>query len=104
MPCTTLSPVPSLAMLHLQVQEVLSHLAICSLHCRCAPCVVNITCGVNHAYSIAPAVSGGSGFILTEDGVVVTNAHVVANCRYIQHTLWCWYCLTFTFFHLGSHF
>jgi HtrA serine peptidase 2 len=63
----------------------LTRYSISSAAEQCAPCVVNIKCGVGGAWGPyagggISGISGGSGFILTEDGLVVTNAHVIANC------------------------
>ena len=45
-----------------------------------APAVVYIEVAISHPFSgIIGGVSGGSGFIVQPDGLIVTNAHVVAN-------------------------
>ena len=45
-----------------------------------APAVVYIEVAISHPFSgIIGGVSGGSGFIVQPDGLILTNAHVVAN-------------------------
>lgn len=56
-----------------------------------APSVVNITtsaCGPEFFFCSIPAESGsGSGIILEEEGIIVTNYHVIAHAEFIQITL-----------------
>lgn len=56
-----------------------------------APSVVNITtsaCDPEFFFCSAPTESGsGSGIVLKEEGIIVTNRHVVANAEFIQVTL-----------------
>uniref|UniRef100_A0A803J8E3 Serine protease HTRA2, mitochondrial n=1 Tax=Xenopus tropicalis TaxID=8364 RepID=A0A803J8E3_XENTR len=52
---------------------------------RTAPAVVNIEILDRHPFSRREvAVSSGSGFLVSPDGLIVTNAHVVANRRRVR--------------------
>lgn len=55
-----------------------------------SPAVVNVTTRTvewNFFYGAVPVEGAGSGFIISEDGTIVTNYHVVANAEQIQVTL-----------------
>jgi S1-C subfamily serine protease len=57
---------------------------------RAAPAVVNITTRTvewDFFYGAYPSGGSGSGFIVSEDGVIVTNLHVVQGAQQIQVTL-----------------
>jgi len=57
---------------------------------RASPAVVNITTRTvewDFFYGAVPSGGSGSGFIVSEDGIIVTNLHVVAEARQIQVTL-----------------
>jgi S1-C subfamily serine protease len=62
--------------------EALGRYSISDAVERCADSVVNITCGRAHSAFYGPSnplgLMGGSGFILTAEGLIVTNAHVAA--------------------------
>lgn len=48
------------------------------------PAVVYIEIRSRHPFSARESVSNGSGFIVSSDGLIVTNAHVVANKRGVR--------------------
>mmetsp|Transcript_29998 Transcript_29998/g.96796 ORF Transcript_29998/g.96796 Transcript_29998/m.96796 type:complete len:405 (+) Transcript_29998:164-1378(+) len=56
---------------------------------KALPAVVNITVEVSEAtlFGVRRGVSAGSGFIVRDDGLVVTNAHVIRNGQSITVTL-----------------
>lgn len=57
---------------------------------KAAPAVVNITTRtleMDFFYGAVPVQGTGSGFLINQDGIVVTNHHVVADARQIQVTL-----------------
>lgn len=49
-----------------------------------APAVVHIDVLSNHSYYSGQVSSHGSGFIVSEDGMLLTNAHVVRNSSKVQ--------------------
>ncbi|CAJ0964357.1 unnamed protein product, partial [Ranitomeya imitator] len=52
---------------------------------KCSPGVVNIETLGRHPFTGREAViSSGSGFLVSADGLIVTNAHVVANKRRVR--------------------
>jgi putative serine protease PepD len=54
---------------------------------RVAPSIVNITtqaCEPDYHLCVVPESGSGSGIVLTEDGIIVTNHHVIAEARNIQ--------------------
>ncbi|XP_071982577.1 serine protease HTRA2, mitochondrial [Engystomops pustulosus] len=56
---------------------------------KCAPSVVNIETLGRHPFTGREAViSSGSGFLVSPDGLIVTNAHVVANKRRVRVKLY----------------
>ncbi|XP_040275436.1 serine protease HTRA2, mitochondrial [Bufo bufo] len=56
---------------------------------RCGPAVVNIETLGRHPFTGREAViSSGSGFLVSSDGLIVTNAHVVANKRRVRVKLY----------------
>ena len=55
-----------------------SELSYEDIYTRCAPSVVSITAGTSRGSS------GGTGVVLTADGYILTNAHVVAGATYVQ--------------------
>ena len=48
------------------------------IYTRCAPSVVSITAGSR------AGASGGTGVVLTDDGYILTNAHVIAGASYVE--------------------
>lgn len=57
---------------------------------RVAPSVVNITteaCEPDYFMCVVPETASGSGIVLSEDGIIVTNHHVIAQARNIQVSL-----------------
>ncbi|MGH9787743.1 MAG: S1C family serine protease, partial [Candidatus Acidiferrales bacterium] len=57
---------------------------------RASPAVVNITTRTlewDFFYGAMPGGGSGSGFIVSEDGIIVTNLHVVQGAQQIQVTL-----------------
>jgi S1-C subfamily serine protease len=57
---------------------------------RTLPSVVNVTSSqlsLDFFYGVVPSQSQGSGFILTKDGRILTNYHVVANPQQVEVTL-----------------
>jgi S1-C subfamily serine protease len=57
---------------------------------RVAPSIVNITtkaCEPDSIMCVIPEKGSGSGIILSEDGVIVTNHHVIAQAEQIQVSL-----------------
>jgi Trypsin-like peptidase domain len=78
--CAPTAAAPSLP--SLQRYEALGRYSISDAVERCANSVVNITCGRAHSAFYGPSnplgLMGGSGFILTAEGLIVTNAHVAA--------------------------
>jgi S1-C subfamily serine protease len=57
---------------------------------QASPAVVNVTTKtmeMDFFYGIVPVEGSGSGFLINEDGTIVTNYHVVANAEQIQVTL-----------------
>lgn len=58
-----------------------------SVYKRVLPSVVNITSSelaFNFFYGVVPQQGQGSGFILTSDGRIITNYHVIANAQHIE--------------------
>ncbi|CAN2388282.1 Serine protease HTRA2 [Pristimantis euphronides] len=56
---------------------------------KCGPAVVNIeTLGRNPFSGREAVISSGSGFIVSADGLIITNAHVVANKRRVRVQLY----------------
>lgn len=54
---------------------------------RVLPSVVNITSSelaFNFFYGVVPQQGQGSGFVLTSDGRIITNYHVIANAQHIE--------------------
>jgi S1-C subfamily serine protease len=78
--CAPAATAPALPSLHRY--EALGRYSISDAVERCADSVVNITCGRAHSAFYGPSnplgLMGGSGFILTAEGLIVTNAHVAA--------------------------
>jgi S1-C subfamily serine protease len=57
---------------------------------RALPTVVNVTSSqlsLDFFYGVVPSESQGSGFILTKDGRILTNYHVIANPQKLEVTL-----------------
>jgi S1-C subfamily serine protease len=57
---------------------------------RALPSVVNVTSSqlsFDFFYGVVPSRSQGSGFILTKDGRILTNYHVIANPQQVEVTL-----------------
>jgi S1-C subfamily serine protease len=57
---------------------------------RVAPSIVNITteaCEPDFMMCVIPEKGSGSGIILSEDGIIVTNHHVIAQAKQIQVSL-----------------
>jgi S1-C subfamily serine protease len=57
---------------------------------RMLPSVVNVTSSqlsLDFFYGVVPSESQGSGFILTKDGRILTNYHVIANPQKLEVTL-----------------
>jgi len=57
---------------------------------RAVPSVVNVTSSqlsFDFFYGVVPSQSQGSGFILTKDGRILTNYHVIANPQQVEVTL-----------------
>src|ERR1700722_3926995 len=57
---------------------------------RALPSVVNVTSSqlsLDFFYGLVPSESQGSGFILTKDGRILTNYHVIANPQQVEVTL-----------------
>ena len=57
---------------------------------RALPSVVNVTSSqlsFDFFYGVMPSESQGSGFILTKDGRILTNFHVIANPQQVEVTL-----------------
>ena len=57
---------------------------------RALPSVVNVTSSqlsLDFFYGVVPSQSQGSGFILTKDGRILTNYHVIANPQKLEVTL-----------------
>jgi S1-C subfamily serine protease len=57
---------------------------------RALPSVVNVTSSqlsLDFFYGVVPSESQGSGFILTKDGRILTNYHVIANPQKVEVTL-----------------
>jgi S1-C subfamily serine protease len=57
---------------------------------RALPSVVNVTSSqlsLDFFYGVVPSESQGSGFILTKDGRILTNYHVIANPQKLEVTL-----------------
>ena len=57
---------------------------------RALPSVVNVTSSqlsLDFFYGVVPSQSQGSGFILTKDGRILTNYHVIANPQQVEVTL-----------------
>jgi S1-C subfamily serine protease len=57
---------------------------------RALPSVVNVTSSqlsLDFFYGVVPSQSQGSGFILTKDGRILTNYHVIANPQKVEVTL-----------------
>jgi len=57
---------------------------------RVAPSIVNITteaCEPDYFMCVVPERGSGSGIVLTEDGIIVTNHHVIAAARNIHVSL-----------------
>jgi S1-C subfamily serine protease len=49
-----------------------------------APAVVYVQVYTQHPWSKCEQVSSGSGFIVSEDGTILTNAHVVSSARQVK--------------------
>jgi S1-C subfamily serine protease len=61
-----------------------------AIYKRCSPAVVNITStnvSVDMFFNLVPQKGVGSGVILTKDGYVLTNAHVVEDAEKLEVTL-----------------
>jgi S1-C subfamily serine protease len=61
-----------------------------SVYRRVLPSVVNVTSSAlsfNFFYGVVPQQGQGSGFILTKDGRILTNYHVVADAQKVEVTL-----------------
>jgi S1-C subfamily serine protease len=61
-----------------------------SVYKRVLPSVVNVTSSAlsfNFFYGVVPQQGQGSGFILTKDGRILTNYHVVADAQKVEVTL-----------------
>ena len=57
---------------------------------KAAPSVVNITteaCEIDFFFCAVPSTGSGSGVVLKEDGLIMTNAHVISGARQIRVTL-----------------
>jgi S1-C subfamily serine protease len=68
-------------------QQELSNIAV---YKKVLPSVVNITSSAlsfDFFYGVVPQQGQGSGFILTDDGEIITNYHVIANAQKVEVTL-----------------
>lgn len=91
LPTFTPTPVRALSGALIDAQGLdIAERRVIDVYERVAPSVVNVTTQVlrrSFFFDVAPAEGAGSGFVLDQEGRILTNYHVIQNAQNIQVTL-----------------